>query len=141
MRRVVVTGMGIVSCLGNTKESVTESLREGRSGISFAPEYAERGLRSRVAGRPTVDFAALIDRKQLRFMGDAAAYAYIAMRSAIEDAGLTDEEVSNERTGIIAGSGGASSSNQMEAIDLLRLLDRRPLYAVAAAAFPKGGAA
>ena len=112
--------MGIVSCLGNTKESVTESLREGRSGISFAPEYAERGLRSRVAGRPTVDFAALIDRKQLRFMGDAAAYAYIAMRSAIEDAGLTDEEVSNERTGIIAGSGGASSSNQMEAIDLLR---------------------
>lgn len=120
MRRVVVTGMGIVSCLGNTKESVTESLREARSGISFAPEYAERGLRSRVAGRPTVDFAALIDRKQLRFMGDAAAYAYIAMRSAIEDAGLTDEEVSNERTGIIAGSGGASSSNQMEAIDLLR---------------------
>ena len=120
MRRVVVTGMGIVSCLGNTKESVTESLREGRSGISFAPEYAERGLRSRVAGRPTVDFAALIDRKQLRFMGDAAAYAYVAMRSAIEDAGLTDEEVSNERTGIIAGSGGASSSNQMEAIDLLR---------------------
>ena len=120
MRRVVVTGMGIVSCLGNTKESVTESLREGRSGISFAPEYAERGFRSRVAGRPTVDFAALIDRKQLRFMGDAAAYAYIAMRSAIEDAGLTDEEVSNERTGIIAGSGGASSSNQMEAIDLLR---------------------
>jgi 3-oxoacyl-[acyl-carrier-protein] synthase I len=120
MRRVVVTGMGIVSCLGNTKESVTESLREGRSGISFAPEYAERGFRSRVAGRPTVDFAALIDRKQLRFMGDAAAYAYIAMRSAIEDAGLTDEQVSNERTGIIAGSGGASSSNQMEAIDLLR---------------------
>ena len=120
MRRVVVTGMGIVSCLGNTKESVTESLREGRSGISFAPEYAERGFRSRVAGRPTVDFAALIDRKQLRFMGDAAAYAYIAMRSAIEDAGLTDEEVSNERTGIIAGSGGASSSNQIEAIDLLR---------------------
>ncbi len=120
MRRVVVTGMGIVSCLGNSKESVTESLREGRSGIRFAPEYAERGFRSRVAGRPTVDFAALIDRKQLRFMGDAAAYAYIAMRSAIEDAGLTDEEVSNERTGIIAGSGGASSSNQMEAIDLLR---------------------
>ena len=120
MRRVVVTGMGIVSCLGNTKESVTESLREGRSGISFAPEYAERGFRSRVAGRPTVDFAALIDRKQLRFMGDAAAYAYIAMRSAIEDAGLTDEQVSNERTGIIAGSGGASSSNQIEAIDLLR---------------------
>jgi len=120
MRRVVVTGMGIVSCLGNTKESVTESLREGRSGIRFAPEYAERGFRSRVAGRPEVDFAALIDRKQLRFMGDAAAYAYISMKNAIEDAGLTEAEVSNERTGIIAGSGGASSSNQVEAIDLLR---------------------
>ena len=98
MRRVVVTGMGIVSCLGNTKESVTESLREGRSGIRFAPEYAERGFRSRVAGRPEVDFAALIDRKQLRFMGDAAAYAYISMRNAIEDAGLSESDVSNERT-------------------------------------------
>jgi len=120
MRRVVVTGMGIVSCLGNTQESVTASLREGRSGIRFAPEYAEHGFRSRVAGRPEVDFAAQIDRKQLRFMGDAAAYAYLSMKSAIEDAGLTEHEVSNERTGIIAGSGGASSSNQIEAVDLLR---------------------
>ena len=80
MRRVVVTGMGIVSCLGNSKEAVTASLREGRSGIRFIPEYAEMGFRSHVAGRPEVDFAAQIDRKQLRFMGDAAAFAYIAMQ-------------------------------------------------------------
>jgi 3-oxoacyl-[acyl-carrier-protein] synthase-1 len=112
--------MGIVSCLGNSRDSVSASLREGRSGIRFVPEYEERGMRSRVAGRPEVDFAALIDRKQLRFMGDAAAYAYIAMRQAIADAGLADAEVSNERTGIIAGSGGASSSSQVEAADILR---------------------
>jgi len=120
MRRVVITGMGIVSCLGNSKEAVTESLRAGRSGIRFIPEYAEMGFRSHVAGRPDVDFAALIDRKQLRFMGDAAAFAYIAMKQAIEDAGLSEAEVSNELTGIIAGSGGASSSNQVEAADILR---------------------
>ena len=120
MRRVVVTGMGIVSCLGNTPEAVTASLREGRSGIKFIPEYAEMGFRSHVAGRPEVDFVAEIDRKQLRFMGDAAAFAYIAMKQAIADAGLTEAEVSNERTGIIAGSGGASSSNQVEAADLMR---------------------
>jgi len=120
MRRVVVTGMGIVSCLGNTREAVTASLREGRSGIRFIPEYAEMGFRSHVAGRPEVDFAAQIDRKQLRFMGDAAAFAYIAMKQAIADAGLTEAEVSNERTGIIAGSGGASSSNQVEAADIMR---------------------
>ena len=120
MRRVVVTGMGIVSCLGNSKDSVGASLREGRSGIRYVPEYEERGMRSRVAGRPQVDFAALIDRKQLRFMGDAAAYAYISMQQAIADAGLTESEVSNERTGIIAGSGGASSSSQVEAADILR---------------------
>ena len=120
MRRVVVTGMGIVSCLGNTPEAVTASLREGRSGIKFIPEYAEMGFRSHVAGRPEVDFAAEIDRKQLRFMGDAAAFAYIAMKQAIADAGLAEAEVSNERTGIIAGSGGASSSNQVEAADIMR---------------------
>jgi 3-oxoacyl-[acyl-carrier-protein] synthase-1 len=112
--------MGIVSCLGNSRAEVTSSLREGRAGIGFVPEYAERGFRSHVAGRPVIDFAAQIDRKQLRFMGDAAAYAYIAMKQAIEDAGLGEAEVSNERTGIIAGSGGASSSNQVEAADILR---------------------
>ncbi len=120
MRRVVVTGMGIVSCLGNTPEAVTASLREGRSGIRFIPQYAEMGFRSHVAGRPDVDFAAEIDRKQLRFMGDAAAYAYLAMQQAIADAGLAEAEVSNPRTGIIAGSGGASSANQVEAADILR---------------------
>ena len=120
MRRAVITGIGIVSCLGNDKGTVTESLRLGRSGISAREEYKELGLRSQVAAAPTVDFKAEIDRKQLRFMGDAAAYAYIAMRDAISDAGLTVEEVSNERTGIIAGSGGGSAASQVAAADILR---------------------
>ena len=120
MRRVVVTGMGIVSCLGNTQESVRESLRQMRSGIRFVPEYAEMGLRSQVAGIPDIDLDTEIDRKAKRFMGDAAAYACVAMRDAIADAGLPAELVSNERTGVIAGSGGGSSANQIEAGDLLR---------------------
>jgi len=120
MRRVVVTGMGIVSCLGNTKAAVTDSLRHLKSGIAFIPEYAELGFRSQVAGRPEVDFAAEIDRKQLRFMGDAAKYAFLSMRDAIADAGLNEDEVSNERTGIIAGSGGGSASSQVEAADIAR---------------------
>ena len=120
MRRAVITGIGIVSCLGNDKDTVTESLREGRSGIGARPEYAEIGMRSRVAAAPAIDLRESIDRKQLRFMGDAAAYAYVAMRNAIEDAGLEQGEVSNERTGIIAGSGGGSSLSQVEAADLMR---------------------
>lgn len=120
MRRVVITGMGIVSCLGNDKASVTESLRTGKSGITFQEDYQEMGMRSHVAGVPDIDFKAHIDRKQLRFMGNAAAYAYIAMQRAIEDADLSPTEVSNERTGIIAGSGGAASSSQVEAADILR---------------------
>ena len=120
MRRVVVTGMGIVSCLGNSLEDVRDSLREERSGIRFVPEYAELGLRSHVAGVPEIDLDAEIDRKAKRFMGDAAAYACVAMRDAIADAGLPPELVSNERTGLIAGSGGGSSANQIEAADLLR---------------------
>jgi 3-oxoacyl-[acyl-carrier-protein] synthase-1 len=119
-RRVVVTGLGIISCLGNDADAVTESLRSGKSGIRFCEEQAEVGMRSHVAGWPDVDPAALIDRKQRRFMGDAAAFAYLAMRDAIEDAGLEPGMVSNERTGLIAGSGGASSSNQVEAADILR---------------------
>jgi len=99
MRRAVITGIGIISCLGNDKASVTESLRNGTSGITEREEYRERGMRSHVAGAPTVDLKEQIDRKQLRFMGGAAAYAYLAMRDAIADAGLTEEEVSNERTG------------------------------------------
>ncbi|TDB01703.1 beta-ketoacyl-ACP synthase I [Halomonas marinisediminis] len=120
MRRVVVTGLGIVSCLGNDKQQVLEALKEGRSGIRFKEEYAERGFRSHVAGVVDIDLDALIDRKQRRFMGDAAAYAYVSMAQAIEDAGLTPEQVSNERTGLIAGSGGASSANQVEAADVMR---------------------
>jgi 3-oxoacyl-[acyl-carrier-protein] synthase I len=120
MRRVVVTGLGIVSCLGNDRQAVLEALKEGRSGIRFKEEYAERGFRSQVAGSVDIDLDALIDRKLRRFMGDAAAYAYVSMAQAIEDSGLTPEMVSSERTGLIAGSGGASSANQVEAADIMR---------------------
>ena len=120
MRRVVVTGLGIVSCLGNDQQQVLDALRNGRSGIRFKEEYAERGFRSHVAGSVDIDLDALIDRKLRRFMGDAAAYAYVSMAQAIEDAGLTEEQVSHERTGLIAGSGGASSANQVEAADVMR---------------------
>ncbi|ATJ84391.1 beta-ketoacyl-ACP synthase I [Halomonas beimenensis] len=120
MRRVVVTGLGIVSCLGNDAQQVLEALRNGRSGIRFKDDYAELGFRSQVAGVVDIDLEALVDRKLRRFMGDAAAYAYVSMAQAIEDAGLTPEQVSNERTGLIAGSGGASSANQVEAADVMR---------------------
>ena len=120
MRRVVVTGMGLVSCLGNDKQTVTESLREGRSGITFNEDFKEIGLRSHVSGSVDIDLKEHIDRKHLRFMGDAASYAYIAMQKAIEDAGLSDEQVSNPRTGLIAGSGGASSANIVLSADKLR---------------------
>lgn len=120
MKRVVVTGMGIVSCLGNDKTAVLDALRNGRSGIKFQEAYKEKGLRSHVAGSVDINLSELIDRKVLRFMGDAAAYAYISMQQAITDAGLSEEQVSNERTGIIMGSGGASSMNLVEAADILR---------------------
>ncbi|MGM0833689.1 beta-ketoacyl-ACP synthase I [Halomonas qinghailakensis] len=120
MRRVVVTGLGIVSCLGNDQQQVLDALKNGRSGIRFKEEYAERGFRSHVAGSVDIDLDTLIDRKLRRFMGDAAAYAYVSMAQAIEDAGLSEEQVSNERTGLIAGSGGASSANQVEAADVMR---------------------
>ncbi|XKH60345.1 beta-ketoacyl-ACP synthase I [Halomonas sediminis] len=120
MRRVVVTGLGIVSCLGNDQQQVLEALKSGRSGIRFKEEYAERGFRSHVAGSVDIDLDALVDRKLRRFMGDAAAYAYVSMAQAIEDSGLSEDQVSNERTGLIAGSGGASSANQVEAADVLR---------------------
>ena len=115
-----MTGLGIVSCLGNDKQQVTDALKTGRSGISHKPEYAEIGMRSHIAGSPDIDFKEYIDRKQFRFMGGSAAFAYISMQQAIEDAGLTDKMVSNVRTGIIAGSGGASSANQVEAADVMR---------------------
>ena len=119
-RRVVITGLGIVSCLGNDAESVTRSLYEGRSGITRCQQHIDAGMRSHVAGAPDIDIPALIDRKQLRFMADAAAYAYIAMQQAIADAGLEEAHISNVRTGIIAGSGGASAAMQVEAADILR---------------------
>ena len=121
MRRVVITGMGLVSSLGNDLETVTRNLRDGRSGIRFNPTYAEVGMRSQVCGAVPLDMDDLsIDRKVKRFMGDAAAYAYLALQHAIKDAGLGNGHISNPRTGLIAGSGGASAFNQMEAMDILR---------------------
>ena len=120
MKRVVITGLGLVSCLGNDRASVTASLRDSRSGIRAIPEYAELGFRSQVGGEPQIDLDARIDRKQRRFMGDASAFAYIGMADAIADAGLSAEQISNPRVGVIAGSGGGSCANQVEAADLLR---------------------
>lgn len=120
MRRVVVTGLGIVSCLGNDQHQVFDALKTGRSGIRFKEDYAELGFRSQVAGVVDIDLDTLIDRKLRRFMGDAAAYAYVSMAQAVEDAGFTAEQISHERIGLIAGSGGASSANQVEAADVLR---------------------
>lgn len=121
MKRVVITGVGIVSSLGNNKEDVTDSLRNGRSGIVAAPEYKENGLRSQVHGAvKDLNFSDHIDRKQLRFMGDAAAYSYIAMKQAVEDSGLSEEQMSNPRTGLIAGSGGGSNSNSTEAVAIAK---------------------
>ncbi|MDQ2701863.1 MAG: beta-ketoacyl-ACP synthase I [Pseudomonadota bacterium] len=119
-RRVVVTGMGIVSCLGNELSTISDALRQTRPGIRFVPEYAELGLRSQVAGVPEIDLEARIDRKLKRFMGDAAAYAYVSMADAIADAGLSDEQVRNPRTGVIAGSGGGSAQWQIETGELLK---------------------
>ncbi len=120
MRRVVVTGLGIVSSIGNNQEQVTESLKSGRSGIELSEEYSELGFRSHVHGSIHVDTEALIDRKLRRFMGDAAAYNYIAMAQAIDDAGLNEEHVSTPRTGLVMGSGGASHANTVAAADILR---------------------
>ena len=120
MRRVVVTGMGIVSCIGTDLPTVLASLQQGKSGIVFRPEYEARGMRSHVAGAVDMDFTPHIDRKDLRFMGAAAAYGYISMKQAIADSGLTPEQVSNIRTGIIMGAGGSSTEDQVETADILR---------------------
>lgn len=120
MKRAVITGIGIVSSLGNNVAEVLASLKAGKSGITYSEQFEQQNLRSRVWGNIKLDVAELIDRKVLRFMGDAAAYAYLSMQQAIADAKLTDDMVSNERTGLVAGSGGASSKNQSEAIDILR---------------------
>ena len=120
MRRAVITGLGIVSSIGINQEQVTASLKAGKSGITFSEEFAEMGMRSQVWGNVDIDFNEHIDRKVMRFMGDAAAYAYVAMKQAIEDSGLSEEQVSNIRTGIVAGSGGGSSKNQVGSADVIR---------------------
>ena len=120
MRRAVITGIGVVSSIGNNKEEVLESLKQGRSGIAFNQEFADYNLRSNVSGKIDIDVKEFVDRKAMRFMGDAAAYAYISMSQAIADAGLTEDQVSNERTGLLVGSGGGSSKWQVEAADILR---------------------
>ncbi len=120
MRRVVVTGIGIVSCIGNDPSQVMDSLKTGESGIVFAEEYRELGFRSQIHGAVNIDLESLIDRRLRRFMGDGAAYNYVAMAQAIADAGLTEAEVSNERTGLVMGSGGPSTSNLIAAADIAR---------------------
>ncbi len=120
MRRVVVTGLGIVSSIGCNQHEVTTSLRGGISGISFEPQYEELGFRSQIHGAIDIDLDRAIERRARRFMGDGAAYNYIAMQEAIEDAGLVDEKISNPRTGMIMGSGGASTENIIAATDMLR---------------------
>ena len=118
MRRVVVTGIGIVSCLGNGKTAVLDSLKAGRSGIRHNQTYADIGMRSHVSGSIDINVSELIDRKLLRFMGDASAYSYLSMQEAIKDAGLEEEQVSNFRSGIVAGSGGGSPKDQLESTDI-----------------------
>ncbi|MEO9899996.1 beta-ketoacyl-ACP synthase I [Nisaea sp.] len=120
MRRVVVTGLGIVSSIGNNADEVTASLRAGKSGIEFAPDYADLGFRSHVHGSIKLDPSEHIDRKLMRFMGNGAAYNYIAAQQAIEDAGLEPGDVSNPMTGMVMGSGGPSTSNMMQAFDTAR---------------------
>ncbi len=120
MRRVAVTGMGIVSSIGNNAQEVLASLREGRSGIVKANDYAERGFRCQVHGEPKIDWEAMIDRKVRRFMGAGAGWNYIAMQQAIVDAGLEAKEISHERTGLIMGSGGPSTRTIVQAADTTR---------------------
>ena len=120
LERVVVTGMGIISCLGNDAQTVRDALYEGKSGITLCQAHIDAGMRSHIAGAPQIALAEHIDRKQWRFMGDAAGYAYLSLQQAIAQSGLTEDAVSHPRTGIVAGSGGASSANQVEASDILR---------------------
>lgn len=120
LNRVVVTGMGIISCIGNNVNEVLDSLKAGKSGITKSDEYAEMGFRSQVFGKPNIDLKEMIDKRLLRFMGDGAAYCHLAMEQAIEMAGLVKDQVSNIRTGVILGSGGPSTSAQIQAADIAR---------------------
>jgi len=116
MRRVVVTGIGIVSSIGNNADEVAASLREARSGVSFAPEYAERGFRCQVHARPAIEWEALVDRRAARFLSEGTAYGHIAMEQAIADSGLSENEISDERTGLLVGSGGPSTRAIVQAV-------------------------
>lgn len=120
MRRVVITGLGIVSCIGNNADDVAANLKAGKSGITKDEKMAELGFRSQISGRPNIDAKALIHKRSMRFMADAAAWSAVSMQQAIEDAGLSEEQVSHERTGIIAGSGGPSSLEIVRAADITR---------------------
>lgn len=120
MKRVVVTGMGLVSCIGNDTPTVLEALKQGTSGIKYNPSYEEHGFRSLVSGSIDLKLADHIDRKSLRFMGDAAGFAHISMQRAIDDSGLGENQVSNERTGLILGSGGASTKSVVDSADIIR---------------------
>ena len=120
MRRVVVTGIGIVSSIGNNAEEVTASLRDARSGISFAPEYAELGFRCQVHGKPDIDWESMVDRRAARFLAPGTAYAHIAMEQAVADSGLGEDEISNDRTGLIVGSGGPSTQAIIQAAETTR---------------------
>ena len=116
MRRAVITGYGIISSIGSNKQEVLQSLRDGTSGIEFVEEYRDKGFRSQVAGTVSADFPSLIDRQYLRFMGDGAAFNYLAMREAVEHAGLEPGEISHPRTGLVVGTGGASTRNLLEVV-------------------------
>ncbi|MGD8925815.1 MAG: beta-ketoacyl synthase N-terminal-like domain-containing protein, partial [Thioalkalispiraceae bacterium] len=120
MRRVVITGLGIVSSIGTDQNEVLNSLKNGTSGIEFSQEYADMGFRSHIHGTVNIDLDAQIDRKLKRFMGDGAAYNYIAMQQAIDDSGLAESDISNPRSGLVMGSGGPSTQNIVAAADLMR---------------------
>ena len=120
MRRVAVTGMGIVSPIGNSTQEVVASLREAKSGITASEEHKEHGFKSQVQGKPVIDLDAMIDRRAKRFMGDTAAYAFIAMEQALRDSGLEEKDIVNPRTGLIVGSGGPSVRNIVQAVDITR---------------------
>ena len=120
MKRVVITGLGIVSSIGNNRAEVTESLKTGKSGIEYCEEYAELGFRSHIHGPIRLNLDELINRKLKRFMGDAAAFAYLAMKEAIEVSGLSEDQISNPGVGLISGSGGGSNQNLVEAVDIMR---------------------
>src|SRR3982751_6519186 len=120
MRRVVVTGMGIVSSIGNNTNEVLASLREAKSGVAAAPEYAELGFRCRVHAAPQIDWESMVDRRAARFLAQGTAFGHIAMEQAVADSGLADNQVSNDRTGLIVGAGGASTRTIYDSVEIAK---------------------